>query len=460
MRNTKLYFKGFDLKLNSLFIGSLFVLVFGGCSGGGGSNGDANSIPTALTQTITVAQDSVDNNITLSGNDADGDILTFVLETNTTNGTLNGTAPNLTYTPTTGYSGDDNLTFKVNDGTVDSEIATISIVVNPPENQPPTANAGLDQNIIENDNVTLDASSSTDDGTIESYIWNEGTTVLSTQISFTKSDFAVGTHTITLTVTDNQGATHTDEVIVTVNAPANLVPISSNQNVTTDENVNLNITLSASDGDVTDTLTYAVVTYPTKGTLNGSGANLIYIPNTDYSGTDSFTFKVNDGTVDSNIATINITVNNVLEAILRTGQRASHTDFDDGYYQTGATRSYSRDNTNNIVTDNTTGLVWQDTTPASMNWNEALAYCTNLSLGAFTDWRLPNRKELVNLSDYGRYSSAIDPAFQSTISNNYWSSTTYAGDATYAWYVDFRTGVQDGNNKARNDYVRCVRAGQ
>ncbi len=92
-------------------------------------------------------------------------------------------------------------------------------------NLAPVANAGADQTVTQGTSVTLDASASSDsDGTISSYSWAEGSTVLSTNSSFSKSDFSVGTHNITLTVTDDDGATSTDDVIVTVNAAA-----SSNQ---------------------------------------------------------------------------------------------------------------------------------------------------------------------------------------------------------------------------------------
>src|SRR6185295_17066523 len=73
-----------------------------------------------------------------------------------------------------------------------------------------------------------------------------------------------------------------------------------------------NITLSASDVDG-QALTYAIVVGPAHGTLTtltpGSGtAAVTYTPNADYSGSDSFTFKASDGTVDSNVATVTIAV--------------------------------------------------------------------------------------------------------------------------------------------------------
>ncbi len=65
--------------------------------------------------------------------------------------------------------------------------------------------------------------------------------------------------------------------------------------------------MTASDLDG-DPLTYAIVTAPSHGTLSGSGGSRIYTPNAGFSGTDSFTFTAHDGTVDSNVARITITV--------------------------------------------------------------------------------------------------------------------------------------------------------
>ncbi len=96
-----------------------------------------------------------------------------------------------------------------------------------PANKPPVADAGDDQNVTEGSSVTLDGSASYDiDGTIVSYKWMEGSTVLSTDVSFNKTDYPVGTHTITLTVSDDDGATGTDSVSVTVNVAENIPPVA------------------------------------------------------------------------------------------------------------------------------------------------------------------------------------------------------------------------------------------
>jgi hypothetical protein len=95
-----------------------------------------------------------------------------------------------------------------------------------------------------------------------------------------------------------------DDTTLTVN---NTPPVATPQSVTTSYNTAKAITLAGTDPDGSP-LTYVVVTQPTKGTLTGTAPNLTYTPNTNYGGPDSFTFKVNDGTVDSSPATVSITV--------------------------------------------------------------------------------------------------------------------------------------------------------
>jgi hypothetical protein len=179
----------------------------------------SNQAPTANNQTVTLQQNTT-KVISLTGTDPEGKTLTFTVLTNPAHGTLSGTIPNLTYTPNSNFYGQDSFTFRVNDGTQNSSIATVAITVTQ-VNQAPTANA---------QNVTVTKNTS---------------------------------KTITLTGTDPQ------------NSP----------------------------------LSFFVVTNPSHGTLSGTVPNLVYFPATDFTGTDSFTFKVNDGSLDSPVATVSITVN-------------------------------------------------------------------------------------------------------------------------------------------------------
>jgi hypothetical protein len=87
----------------------------------------ANRAPVAGAQSVSATQDTA-KSIVLSATDADGDTLTYSF-VQPAHGSLSGAAPNLTYTPATGYSGADSFSFKANDGLADSNSATVSITV-------------------------------------------------------------------------------------------------------------------------------------------------------------------------------------------------------------------------------------------------------------------------------------------------------------------------------------------
>ena len=115
------------------------------------------------------------------------------------------------------------------------------------------------------------------------------------------------------------------------------------------------------------------------------------------------------------------------------------------------------------VTDTSTGLMWQQqaTHAGTMTWEQALAYCEGLSLGGYTDWRLPAKKELISLVDDSRYNPSINTDyFPGTAASWYWSSTTDVNSTGYAWSVHFDGGYVFHLNKSTAGYVRAVRGGQ
>ena len=91
---------------------------------------------------------------------------------------------------------------------------------------------------------------------------------------------------------------------------SNTTPIAQDSSVTASQNQQLNIQLSANDADE-DELLFTIVDGPSNGQLGNidpSSRTITYTPDEDYSGEDNFTFIVNDGTIDSNEATVSITV--------------------------------------------------------------------------------------------------------------------------------------------------------
>ena len=87
--------------------------------------------PTADDQSVFTPEDTP-LDITLTATDPEGQALNYSIETSPANGSLSGTAPNLTYTPNTGFSGSDSFTFTADDGTNTSDPATVSIGVGVP----------------------------------------------------------------------------------------------------------------------------------------------------------------------------------------------------------------------------------------------------------------------------------------------------------------------------------------
>ena len=94
----------------------------------------------------------------------------------------------------------------------------------------------------------------------------------------------------------------------------NQPPVAQDQSVQTNINTSTNITLSAIDMNQNDELTAKIISYPSNGVLsnniNQDTGVITYAPNTNFVGQDSFTYNVNDGKADSNIATVSITINN------------------------------------------------------------------------------------------------------------------------------------------------------
>ena len=186
-----------------------------------------NKAPVANDQNVSTEEDT-NVTITLTATDADGDALTYTVTHDPEHGALSGTAPNLTYVPESGYTGSDSFKFKANDGTDDSNEATVTIEI----------------------------------------------------------------------------------------TAVNEAPVANDQNVSTEEDTNVTIMLSATDADG-DALTYTVTHDPEHGALSGTAPNLTYTPESGYTGLDNFKFKANDGTDDSNEATVRIEITAVRHAPFR-----------------------------------------------------------------------------------------------------------------------------------------------
>ncbi len=126
------------------------------------------------------------------------------------------------------------------------------------------------------------------------------------------------------------------------------------------------------------------------------------------------------------------------------------------------------DNGDGTITDSSTGLMWMKTDSGKgLNWEEALSYAENLEAGGYSDWRLPNAKELQSIVDYSRapdaadpskQGPAIDPVFDITDSEAwFWSGTTHleslGPDSSSAVYVAFGRATGYMEDPGTGEYV-------
>jgi choice-of-anchor C domain-containing protein len=202
-------------------------------------------------------------------------------------------------------------------GPMVDDVSVVPVTVADP-NQAPVANAGSDRTATSTTEVTLDGSGSSDpDGDALSYAWQQtsGPSVTVSGATTATASFTpttLGSYSFTLTVSDGSLQAE-DTVVVTVEAAPNRAPVATDQQITTVEDTATPMVLGATDAD-TDVLRYTITAQPAHGTLSGTAPNITYTPGANYHGVDSFTFQVNDGTADSNTATVRITIDSVNDA--------------------------------------------------------------------------------------------------------------------------------------------------
>ena len=290
---------------------------------------DADSYGTNEDTPLSISAPGVLVNDT----DVDANPLTAILVAGPSYGILALNADgSFTYTPNGNYNGSDSFTYKANDGSVDSAPATVTITITPVNDAP----VAVADSYITNEDTPLSISASGvlgNDSDVDSAVFSavkvtdptNGSLTLNANGSFTYTPNPNFYGADSFTYKANDGSVDSAPATVTITITAvNDAPVANAQSVPTDEDIPVGITLTASDVD-SGSLTYAIVTPPGHGILSGTAPILTYTPASNYHGSDSFSFKANDGSVDSAPATVTITITPVNDAPTITVSTATQT---------------------------------------------------------------------------------------------------------------------------------------
>ncbi len=304
---------------------------------------DVNETPVAVldgyatpedTALIVAAPGVLDNDT-----DPDSDALTAVLDTDVSDGTLVLAADgSFTYTPDLNFNGADSFTYHANDGTLDSNVVTVTITVNALNDDPAAVDdadatdSDTALNIPATGVLANDTDPDSDPLTVTGF---DATSALGAAVNVNADgsfsydptgaaalqaldDTEMVADTFTYTIGDGNGGVDTATVTVTVSG-VNDAPVAIDDAYMTDEDNALIVSapgVLANDTDIdVEALTVVLDTTTSNGslTLNADGS-FSYTPNANFNGSDSFTYRANDGSVDSNLATVTITVNPVNDA--------------------------------------------------------------------------------------------------------------------------------------------------
>lgn len=157
-----------------------------------------------------------------------------------------------------------------------------------------------------------------------------------------------------------------------------------------------------------------------------------------------------------------IVVTEAKSELKKTGQINIYQKYDDGTYKKGIAFNFNRDSVKEIVVDNITELMWQDTVEVKdslkkKNLTEAIEYCNRLVIDEYDDWRLPTINELKGLVDYSQKNISIHSIFKNIAPDRYWSLTPKHSSNSNYWWISFDFAEISTEEKSTLCYVRCVR---
>lgn len=311
----------------------------------------SNDAPLGNPDSYTVKEDvtlyvSTANGFIKNDYDAEGDSITGTLQTTTTNGTLTMSASGgFIYVPDNNFNGTDSFTYVPTDGTDNGGATVVTLHVtsvnDAPHGSPDTYAIQEDKTLIVNLPGLL-ANDSDADGdhltAIQTASPANGTLALHSDGSLTYTPNANFNGTDIFTYVANDGADNSSATTVTININSqNDVPVSVDNTYSIGEDSVLQVStingVLRNDTDIDGNTLHAVLeTPPSNGILHlNSDGSFDYRPNLNFNGSDNFTYKANDGAIDSATATVRIQINSSNDAPV--GLSDSYSMMEDGFLQ-------------------------------------------------------------------------------------------------------------------------------
>ena len=279
-----------------------------------------NDPPTASSDFGSTNEDfSTDIFVLLDDNDVDGDSLTIASVSNPPNGSTTNFGSFIRYTPDANFNGSDSFSYTVSDGNGGTDSASVSVTVFA-QNDAPDAQNDVEIVLENSSSNTFNVrSNDTDiDGDfITISFWTSASkgSVFCTSVQCSYTPFAnqTGSDSFGYTISDGNGGTDTANVFITI-LEVNNPPIANNDSTFTDENRSVAIFVLTNDSDPdNDPLSIISTSPPSNGVVQISGGtHIIYVPNTDFVGNDSFTYTISDGNGGFDSANVSVAVVGVL----------------------------------------------------------------------------------------------------------------------------------------------------
>jgi len=306
---------------------------------------NTNRAPQITSIPVVYAKEGTTYTYAALASDADGDQITYRLINAPDEMTIDASSGVINWLPNYHQAGTHLVQLEVQDSNGENALQQFEIDVANVNRAPIITSVAITTG-EENAPYTYDLNANDPDGDSLLYTLISGPSGMSIDpqsgvISWLPNYANAGTHTILAGVSDAHGASASNDYLLTIQN-VNRVPLAHEQNLRVNEDESLSITFGGSDADG-DLLIYTVMSQPTNGILTGTVPNMTYQPYVNFNGSDSFTFKVNDGIDDSNIATMSISVTPVNDAPVITSSPVTSAQENQTYSYTVTTQDTEGD---------------------------------------------------------------------------------------------------------------------